>query len=60
MSTVREPQGIPTGGQFAATAHSEAPVSLALAKQDPPFPDTQRARRGHDFFPDDVHTWPAL
>lgn len=29
MSTSRQPQGIPVGGQFAANAHSEAEVTLA-------------------------------
>jgi hypothetical protein len=28
MTTPRQPSGIPVGGQFAATAHSEADVAL--------------------------------
>lgn len=28
QTQARRPQGVPTGGQFATTAHSEAPVTL--------------------------------
>ena len=34
MTTIaRQPQGIPVGGQFAATAHSEAPITLGAEKR---------------------------
>jgi hypothetical protein len=35
----RQPKGIPVGGQFAATAHSEAPVSLSAPLPANPFSD---------------------
>lgn len=57
----RQPQGIPVGGQFAPTAHAE-PV-VALTSPVPPRPvETQRTRRGHDFYPpaEDLATWPEL
>ncbi|ACL42400.1 hypothetical protein Achl_4449 (plasmid) [Pseudarthrobacter chlorophenolicus A6] len=56
----RQPQGIPAGGQFAATAHAEPDVALA-----PPAPrpvETLRKLRGHDFYPpaEEMAAWPAL
>lgn len=35
MSVRRQPAGIPTGGEFAANAHDEAPSTLAAAKRIP-------------------------
>lgn len=35
MSTNRQPEGIPIGGQFAATAHKEPGVSLVVPQKDP-------------------------
>jgi hypothetical protein len=34
--TARQPKGIPTGGQFAATAHAEPEVSLTSTAVTPP------------------------
>jgi hypothetical protein len=57
----RQPQGIPVGGQFAPTTHAEPDVALA-----PPAParpvETQRKRRGHDFYPpaEEMAAWPKL
>lgn len=41
MDTARQPAGIPTGGQFAVTAHAEPEVSLeaAAAAEQPYHPD---------------------
>lgn len=58
MNTVREPQGTPAGGQFAAVAHAEPEVVIVPAKQ--PFEETLRSRRGHDFLPPEANTWPDL
>lgn len=58
LNTAREPQGIPTGGQFEASIHPEPEVAIGPAK--PPFEETLRSRRGHDFLPPDVGTWPKL
>lgn len=60
-NTARQPQGIPVGGQFAPTAHAEPEV--ALTAPVPPRPaETQRARRGHDFYPpaEEMAAWPKL
>ncbi|WP_427019395.1 hypothetical protein ACQCSX_22140 (plasmid) [Pseudarthrobacter sp. P1] len=38
-NTVRQPAGIPAGGQFAATSHAEPGVSLAPAAPEPKNPD---------------------
>ncbi|MDO5863413.1 MULTISPECIES: hypothetical protein [Paenarthrobacter] len=46
----RQPQGIPTGGQFAPTAHAEPEVALAAPAPERPA-ETQRKHRGHDFYP---------
>lgn len=56
----RQPQGIPAGGQFAPTAHAEPDVSLTAAPGRPV--ETQRARRGHDFYPpaEEMAAWPKL
>lgn len=57
----RQPQGIPSGGQFAPTIHSEP--DLALSAPVPAWPaETQRSRRGHDFYPSAtvMAAWPAL
>lgn len=60
-STARQPQGIPVGGQFAPTTHAEPEVALAAPARPQPV-ETQRARRGHDFYPpaEEMATWPAL
>jgi hypothetical protein len=57
----RQPQGIPAGGQFAATAHAEPEVTLAPRVQARP-KETLRHLRGHDFYPpvEDMAAWPAL
>ncbi|MBG0738659.1 DUF2958 domain-containing protein [Paeniglutamicibacter antarcticus] len=57
----RQPKGIPSGGEFAATAHSEPGVALAAPTLERPV-ETQRSRRGHDFYPTAVEmaTWPKL
>lgn len=57
----RQPQGIPAGGQFAPTAHAEPEVSLSAPAPARPV-ETQRARRGHDFYPpaEEMAAWPAL
>ncbi|OOP65271.1 hypothetical protein BMF89_00015 [Arthrobacter sp. SRS-W-1-2016] len=60
-STSRQPQGIPVGGQFAPTAHSEPDVALTPAAPARPA-ETQRKRRGHDFYPpaEEMASWPEL
>lgn len=44
----RQPQGIPAGGQFAATAHAES--NIALVQSARPV-ETLRHLRGHNFYP---------
>ncbi|GAA4033994.1 hypothetical protein GCM10023063_17380 [Arthrobacter methylotrophus] len=57
----RQPQGIPVGGQFAPTAHAEPDVALAASAPARPA-ETQRKRRGHDFYPpaEEMASWPEL
>jgi hypothetical protein len=53
----RQPQGIPTGGQFAAVAHAEPEVSLAA----PARPAEKLSHlRGHAFYPpaEEMAAWP--
>lgn len=45
------------GGQFGHKTQSEADISLGAAQSVPPA-ETQRARRGHDFYPADFTSWP--
>ena len=60
-SISRQPQGIPAGGQFAPTAHAEPDVALAIPSPARPV-ETQRQRRGHDFYPpaEEMASWPGL
>lgn len=55
----RQPQGIPTGGQFAAVAHAEPDLSLAVPARPV---ETLRTLRGHDFYPpaEEMAKWPKL
>lgn len=57
----RQPQGIPAGGQFAPTAHAEPGIALSAPSPERPA-ETQRARRGHDFYPpaEEMASWPKL
>lgn len=57
----RQPQGIPSGGQFAPTAHAEPDVTLPAPIPARPV-ETQRRRRGHDFYPPaaQMASWPEL
>ncbi|QOT19248.1 DUF2958 domain-containing protein [Paenarthrobacter sp. YJN-5] len=57
----RQPQGIPAGGQFAPTAHAEPEVALPAPAPERPA-ETQRSRRGHDFYPpaEQMASWPKL
>lgn len=54
----RQPAGIPTGGQFAATTHAEPDTALSAPRPV----ETQRNRRGHDFYPpaEQMAVWPKL
>lgn len=56
----RQPPGRPTGGQYATAEHAEP--GLALESAPSPFQETQRDRRGHDFYPPQTQmsAWPAL
>lgn len=58
MSTARQPQGIPAGGQFAATNHSESGIALAAPER------TAQDLRAGDRFPyhrgDTIHTVEVL
>jgi hypothetical protein len=57
----RQPQGIPAGGQFAPTTHAEPDVALPAPVPTRPA-ETQRNRRGHDFYPpaEEMAAWPEL
>ncbi|MEH0110625.1 DUF2958 domain-containing protein [Tersicoccus sp. MR15.9] len=56
----RQPAGAPnhTGGRFAETAHTEADLTLTAPR--PVLTETLRERRGHDFYPTEASSWPAL
>lgn len=60
-NTTRQPQGIPAGGQFAPNAHAEPEVALPAPTPARPA-ETQRKRRGHDFYPpaEEMASWPEL
>lgn len=57
---VHKPAGIPEGGQFAATAHSDEVPALAAAPTRPA--ETLRRLRGHNFYPSPavMAKWPAI
>ncbi|HEX9087831.1 MAG TPA: DUF2958 domain-containing protein [Arthrobacter sp.] len=59
-NTVHQPAGIPIGGQFAPTAHSDEVAPLTAGGIRPE--ETQRECRGHDFYPpaSEMATWPQL
>ena len=48
----------PATGQFAEKHHSAPEATLAAPVS--PFTDTLRKRRGHDFYPRDIASWPPL
>jgi hypothetical protein len=56
----RQPEGIPVGGQFAATAHSDEVPALAAKPARPA--ETLRRLRGHNFYPSakEMAKWPAI
>ncbi|QOD05880.1 DUF2958 domain-containing protein [Pseudarthrobacter sp. BIM B-2242] len=57
---VHKPAGIPEGGQFAATAHSDEVPSLAAKPVRPA--ETLRRLRGHNFYPSarEMEKWPPI
>ncbi|MBG6192341.1 hypothetical protein IWX64_003312 [Arthrobacter sp. CAN_A212] len=69
----RQPRGIPVGGLFAATSHSESDLQLTPTidysplepAADAPLPrpvETQRRMRGNKFYPGvrEMDKWPAI
>lgn len=56
----RQPEGTPTGGQFAATLHSDEVPTLTTAPARPA--ETQRRIRGHNFYPSakEMAKWPPI
>lgn len=47
-------------GRFAEKQHSDA-ADVNLADAQPAWrTETHRQKRGHDFYPDDIDTWPAM
>lgn len=53
MTQIRQPQGVPSGGQFASKTHAE--VAIELDPADPPAP--QWGRELNDEFNEAVGTW---
>lgn len=60
ITPARQPEGIPIGGQFAATAHSDEVPALAAKPARPV--ETLRRIRGHNFYPSakEMAKWPAI
>lgn len=60
ITPARQPEGIPVGGQFAATAHSDEVPALAAKPARPG--ETLRRLRGHNFYPSaaSMAKWPAI
>lgn len=60
ITQARQPEGIPVGGQFAATAHSDTVPALAAEPARPA--ETLRRLRGHNFYPSAaaMAKWPAI
>jgi hypothetical protein len=56
----RQPEGIPVGGQFAATAHSDEVPALEAKPARPA--ETLRRLRGHNFYPSAavMAKWPPI
>lgn len=54
----RNQAGTAKGGQFAEKTHSAPETELSARPEA--LRETQRARRGHDFYPSDVTSWPQL